>query len=407
MGFVNPAYLFALAGMLVPLAIHLWSKKEGRIIKVGSTQFLPEIESKKSSSIRINEIWLLILRMLMLAVLAFILTQPFFITKTDYDQKASFIDPEVSAEPRVRKAIDSLINQDYTIYWFAPGFPEYGTASPSGSVSYWHLLKDMEDFEAVDLVVISSARQANIIGERPAIDRSVAWLTVDETEPTKFIVSAVPVDDRTLITSGKSTPISTTFSSFYESAEASLEKDTGITQVLTDTLLVRIDADPKFKSEERYVKAAFNAIKDLTKWPIKLTNRLDAQWLVGLTDSVVSLGDSKHQLIYRADSLAEQLVMKGDSASVFWLTQRLNEENVMDQNLVLQLFEIIRPTVIGTEKLLSTYDVRMASDQQLQPNYASAGGFEDVMKTSITTYLWLFFLILFATERTISMLRKQ
>ena len=59
MTFLNPTYLWGLLGLAVPLAIHLWSKMEGKTIKIGSIQLLTEANPKQASSIHLNELFLL------------------------------------------------------------------------------------------------------------------------------------------------------------------------------------------------------------------------------------------------------------------------------------------------------------------------------------------------------------
>ncbi|MEQ9166083.1 MAG: BatA domain-containing protein, partial [Fulvivirga sp.] len=61
MNFANSTYLFALLGFLIPIAIHLWNKKEAKVIKVGSIQFVPTQDSNQSKSIQLNEVFLLLL----------------------------------------------------------------------------------------------------------------------------------------------------------------------------------------------------------------------------------------------------------------------------------------------------------------------------------------------------------
>ena len=53
MSFLNPTYLWALLGLLIPIAIHLWSKKEGKTVKIGSIELLRESDSKQTSIIKI------------------------------------------------------------------------------------------------------------------------------------------------------------------------------------------------------------------------------------------------------------------------------------------------------------------------------------------------------------------
>jgi len=49
--FLHPAMLIALAGLLLPLAIHLSNRRRGRIILFGSTQFLEATQRKKISQL--------------------------------------------------------------------------------------------------------------------------------------------------------------------------------------------------------------------------------------------------------------------------------------------------------------------------------------------------------------------
>lgn len=413
MGFANPSYLFALAGMIIPLAIHLWSKKEGRVIRVGSTQFLPEVESKKSSSIRINEILLLILRMLMIALLALILAEPFTKATAEFEEKAVFIDPDLSQNENVLAVIDSLSQSGYKVYWFLPGFPSYETEIEDSIASYWHLIRDLETFEASDLLVISNSWQSKLLGSRPMINRNISWLTVNEVEEVDFLVSAIPLKDKILVTAGRSNNNKTSFSHFYQEQQRingerfSLENYSGSVPIMKDTIFINIDSDSEFQKEERYIKAALKAIAGLTQWPIELATETEqVDWYISLKAIEDTLSAS-YRLKYKPDSLASSLIFPGTSTNEYWLTSRLNEENIIEGQLVTQLFEMIRITVIDEAELLAKYDQRLVSDTQLEPRQASVGAFKDVIKTSLVAYLWGLLLLMLVVERALSLLRKQ
>ncbi|MEJ0032271.1 MAG: BatA domain-containing protein [Bacteroidota bacterium] len=68
MTFVNPSYLWALASLAIPIAIHLLSRKEGKVIRVGSLRHVEESNTSQFKSIRLNEILLLLLRCLMISL---------------------------------------------------------------------------------------------------------------------------------------------------------------------------------------------------------------------------------------------------------------------------------------------------------------------------------------------------
>jgi len=118
--------LFALAGIIVPLIIHLWNVKQGKTLKIGSIALLGESSSASSKSIKINDWLLFILRCLLLVLLAFILAQPYLKKTTAGSNKNGWILVEKNIFPQVfkthQKTIDSLLKKGYEIHDFNVGF---------------------------------------------------------------------------------------------------------------------------------------------------------------------------------------------------------------------------------------------------------------------------------------------
>lgn len=65
MSFANPIWLWGLFALLIPLAIHLLSKKQTQVLPFGSIRFLRESASSQSRSIQLSDVLLLILRLLL------------------------------------------------------------------------------------------------------------------------------------------------------------------------------------------------------------------------------------------------------------------------------------------------------------------------------------------------------
>jgi hypothetical protein len=76
--FLTPAWLFGLASIALPLALHLWSRRAGRPIRVGSIRLLAGAPPATVRSWRIQEPWLLLLRCAVLAVLVLALAGPYW-----------------------------------------------------------------------------------------------------------------------------------------------------------------------------------------------------------------------------------------------------------------------------------------------------------------------------------------
>ncbi|MEJ7662798.1 MAG: BatA domain-containing protein [Hymenobacter sp.] len=72
----NPSALLALLGLLVPLAIHLWNRRPGREVAVGSLRWLAAGANRRLCSLRLEQVWLLLLRAALLAALAVALAGP-------------------------------------------------------------------------------------------------------------------------------------------------------------------------------------------------------------------------------------------------------------------------------------------------------------------------------------------
>jgi hypothetical protein len=64
--FAQPIFLWALTALAVPIGIHLLSRKEGKVVKMGSLRHLRETSTKQFKGIKLNELLLLALRCLLI-----------------------------------------------------------------------------------------------------------------------------------------------------------------------------------------------------------------------------------------------------------------------------------------------------------------------------------------------------
>jgi len=76
MGFLNPALLFALAGIGVPILIHLLNRRQVRHVRWAAMRFLKASVDRNQRRLRVEDLILLALRCLVLALLALALARP-------------------------------------------------------------------------------------------------------------------------------------------------------------------------------------------------------------------------------------------------------------------------------------------------------------------------------------------
>src|SRR5689334_218980 len=74
--FLNPGFLGALALVSIPLIIHLLRRRKLKVIRWAAMEFLRQSQKKQSRRLRIEEIILLILRMLIVAIAVLAFTRP-------------------------------------------------------------------------------------------------------------------------------------------------------------------------------------------------------------------------------------------------------------------------------------------------------------------------------------------
>ena len=77
MEFLIPTALWSLVGLMIPVLIHLWSRKEKKIIHFGSIRFLESKQPEAASSFQLARYFLLFTRLLFLTVICIFLAQPF------------------------------------------------------------------------------------------------------------------------------------------------------------------------------------------------------------------------------------------------------------------------------------------------------------------------------------------
>ena len=76
MDFAHPTW-WALAGLAVPLIIHLLSKREKHVVAFGSIRFLDDLGSESARSIQLSQYALLFIRLLIVGVVGALIAQPF------------------------------------------------------------------------------------------------------------------------------------------------------------------------------------------------------------------------------------------------------------------------------------------------------------------------------------------
>lgn len=264
MQLLYPIGLLALAGLIIPVIIHLWSVKQGKTLKIGSIALLGESTSATSKSLKLTDWLLFILRCLLIILIAVILAQPFFKKIVNQKETSGWILVLPNQLNQVyktdQKTIDSLLNLGYELHEFNLDFKKLDLADTAiankvnNKLSYTSLLKALEYKipSGYTTYVYATDKLNNFSGDMPKISYQLIWksnLAKDSTKfwSTNYFGKAYEA---------KSTTSATTYTEGNKSNLPSLS----------------VVIYEQNGNDAKYVKAALKAIADFSKREISVQN---------------------------------------------------------------------------------------------------------------------------------------
>jgi hypothetical protein len=225
----NPSALLALLGLLVPLAIHLWNRRPGREVAVGSLRWLAAGANRRLRNLRLEQVWLLLLRAALLAGLAVALAGPQWRQPQPAGRGQVLVSRELADGSRltaVRPTLDSLRRCGYALRWLAAGLPAITPAEwradslgrPSTKRSllsnnlYWSRIRQAADsFPGQPLHIVTPAALRGFGGPHPALPASLTWQTIPSRTAATWLQAAAASADSLRLLLGHSDEKQTTF----------------------------------------------------------------------------------------------------------------------------------------------------------------------------------------------------
>ena len=259
MQFLYPIGLLALAGLIIPLIIHLWNVKQGKTVKIGSIALLGESSRASSKSFKINDWLLLILRCLLLVLLAFLLAQPYYKKIISGKNKAGWILVDKTTFERVfnfnKKTIDSLLKKGYEIHDFNVGFKPLtlkdtllNETKQGDTLSYTALLSAANQFvpPGAEVYLFADHRLNRFGNELPTLNYKLNWVPLNRTDTLSSWITSYAGKKY----EAKSNPSSTTYQALNSADESPINITIHETSGITDS---------------KYLIAALKAIESFTK----------------------------------------------------------------------------------------------------------------------------------------------
>ncbi|ELR73826.1 hypothetical protein C900_01436 [Fulvivirga imtechensis AK7] len=432
MTFLYPTYLWSLLVLAVPVGIHLWSKKEGKVIKVGSIEFFGASDTKKSSSVKLNELVLFMLRCLIITVLSILLAEPVLRSKQQNQPVHYLIEPALVPDESVSAVIDTLLEK-YPVSYLADGFPAINAgATPAlmkATPNYWQLASQMEQLYADSIVIFTRARLSGLKGKRSEGAANVTWI-VFEPDSTQAVVGATRTDHQLRLKLANSARDHLSF----EERTIPLNRVGNLQEKkVGDTLYVRIQDDhpwvpvaaltPKqvviayetdFSDDMKLVHASLQAIERYLERPVNIKTvnvTEDLAWdtvpdlLVWMSNSPLREKGIKN-IIYKPDPLAQAIITDSADPAIFNLTGTMYVEEAIRTHLTEHLLKVIDVNA-GAMVKAEAVDARAVDMEALEPVIAKNGKMVRYDDEDISPWFWMLLVVTVIGERALALYRKQ
>jgi hypothetical protein len=232
--FLNPIWLFAAAALIVPVVVHLWNIRPGKVLKVGSILLIPAAVLRKTRSLILSDIPLFILRCLLLLLLALLLAAPVWQKKLSTAgvtgwlliPKENFKD----CYQRFKGRIDSLANAGYAFHYLNRDFtpadlktvllqpPDSAMHNNAGTppANYWNLIRrlDTKVASALPVYLFTPGQARYFTGQKPRISLNLHWQTYTPADSTAGWIAGAWLNnqDNIRVLQGVSKPSGTAYS---------------------------------------------------------------------------------------------------------------------------------------------------------------------------------------------------
>jgi hypothetical protein len=193
---LNPIWLFAASAVIIPVAIHLWNIRPGKILKVGSVSLIKTASRKSSRSFKLLDIPLFITRCLLLILIALLLSIPVWQKKLIANKaKGWLLIPKERLEECYKKfkpRIDSLTAAGYEFHYFNKGFTKSDLkqtilhlkdsipgATNELNINYWTRIRQLGSKVSSTLPVylITPNQAVYFAGAKPQVALKLDWQT--------------------------------------------------------------------------------------------------------------------------------------------------------------------------------------------------------------------------------------
>ena len=247
-----------MAGVVIPVIVHLWNDRRGKVLRVGSVALLTETTRRLSWSSRLTQILLLVVRCLLVMALALLLARPSWVSRGAGGKGWVLVaGSDIMADSFVKAGWERHVIDSAANYW--EEFRQMDSLAPAG----------------VPFYVFTPGLARRFAGPRPVTGREVHWKvytpgdSVHQWLESVWRVSA----DSIVVTRGNSRSTGTQFGRERVATRAAVFE--GVT---VDTSALEVVVDGGNKEQRGYMVAALKALGEYVGRRVKTDSGRVVRW---------------------------------------------------------------------------------------------------------------------------------
>jgi hypothetical protein len=333
MQLANPLWLWGLLGLAVPLAIHLLSRKEGKVIKVGSLRHLTDSTTRQFKSVKLNELLLLALRSLLLLTVVALLAGLLLPSSASLP-KWVVVDRGAEQHKEISRIIDSLTSNGYELRYLEQGFPLPKDTMPGGQpLNQWFLAEQLGEAKISEAVVFTKAYMSGFKGKRPSKPEHVVWFDMP-VDPEKLPVTSIIEGDNVWEVSGQTDDKFTAFTTIKAAVKSAISTEIQVKKVA-------VVSDEEHAYDAKVLETALLVLNDLPGFRIDIQSADAATFSAGNEAVVFWLAsvpapELDDELVFLEEANSDNLFTQL-SPTHWQLTKRVNKRVVLEEQLIIEL----------------------------------------------------------------------
>ncbi len=398
MEFLNPYILWGSLAVSIPIVIHFWHQKKGKVIAWAATQWLSEKNLQQSRGIRLDNILLLIIRCLLFLLLVFILSKPLiqWSKSTAERTKIHLIQPNQLIVENYKFEIEEALKKREKCYWL--------TSKPIQFVD----INDIPPQTLKNIDATSMQIALNEIGHE-VNNQTLELYFINQQSLAKLPTIFVPTDFKihSIIDSSKQTR----FLSFSENNKSYVDAN-NILKTTQNTAQIKGESvnDGALKvgiyttdaTEKKQILAALAALKDIYEWEFGIDNEAKNNEYYDIIFSNNSIPTSGNSLYFFTGTKLWKQITNQNTQNAIYLEDLLKPQNnewVFNGQLPEFLGErIVKHFNLQANKTLANNELNNLFQVQKYPQKSSNEWF--------SKSLLLIFILLLALERWLAITKN-